>query len=128
MPLELRAKLEKQGILLCLEAGRLVVTWNGKRTPELASEVKEARFELVILLEMEQKGHCFTCFFWKRDTFPPHLGVCSLGWSAHEHWNSSTDPVYIHAACECMCEPKRWQTKHRSVRPAAKWADLKNTG
>ena len=128
MPLELRAKLEKQGILLCLEAGRLVVTWNGKRTPELASEVKEARFELVILLKMEQKGHCFTCFFWKSDTFSPHLGVCSLGWSAHEHWNSSTDPVYIHAACECMCEPKRWQTKHRSVRPAAKWAALKNTG
>jgi hypothetical protein len=114
MSLELRTRLEKQGILLSLEAGRLVVTWNGKRTPELASEVKEARFKLVILLKKEQNGHCGTCKHWQNDPFSQHDGVCSLGWSAHEHWNSSNEAVHIHGACECMCVPKRWQPKHRT--------------
>ena len=129
----LRLTLQKEGISLTVEGENLRIKWNGKRTEELANLVRIHKAELIaslfgsqnhgraglspeLALRAEQAGHCGTCKHWQPVAFK-HEGICTLGWSAHEHWNSSTDPVYIHGACECMCEPKRWQTKHRSVRP-----------
>lgn len=63
-----------------------------------------------------QRGHCGTCKHFTLTPEDRYMGVCALGWAAHEPYRSaSQNPVTMNAAARCM-------TVDRHAQPSPRWA------
>ncbi len=98
-------------VRLTVQDGRLSADApKGAITPDLAARIQAHKDALLHALRSEteatphqlgqQSGHCGSCQHWTPDGLGDYLGLCALGWKAHD-LPHLTGPVLVtmHSPC-----------------------------